>query len=150
IVTALTKQALSLKTCAPATAKTSPAKVSCYSNLNLHIIQFLPFLNSHIQTRQNLHTSTMFHCLRSKYYQANSSFVIPTSQDTYFSIANNTYQGLSSCDSLIDENIYNVTSLLPGYELRVPLRCACPTSNQILNGTKYLLTYSIMHLHNIS
>ncbi|XP_026460552.1 lysM domain receptor-like kinase 4 [Papaver somniferum] len=78
-----------------------------------------------------------------KYYQANSSFVILTSQDTYFSIANNTYQGLSSCDSLIDENIYNVTSLLPGYELRVPLRCACPTSNQILNGTKYLLTYSV-------
>ncbi|KAI3844452.1 hypothetical protein MKW98_022350 [Papaver atlanticum] len=78
-----------------------------------------------------------------KYYQANSSFVIPTSQDTYFSIANNTYQGLSSCDSLIDENIYNFTSLLPGYELRVPLRCACPTSNQILNGTEYLLTYSV-------
>ncbi|KAI3957515.1 hypothetical protein MKX01_001874 [Papaver californicum] len=52
-------------------------------------------------------------------------------------------QGLSSCDSLIDENIYTVTSLLPGYELRVPLRCACPTSNQILNGAKYLLTYSV-------
>ncbi|KAI3873624.1 hypothetical protein MKW92_037816 [Papaver armeniacum] len=78
-----------------------------------------------------------------KYYQANSSFVIPTSQDTCFSIANNTYQGLSSCDSLIDENIYNVTSLLPGYKLRVPLRCACPTSNQTLDGTKYLLTYSV-------
>ncbi|OVA18633.1 Protein kinase domain [Macleaya cordata] len=78
-----------------------------------------------------------------QYYQANSSFVIPTIGDTYFTIANDTYQGLSSCNSLMDENIYSATSLLPGFELRVPLRCACPTSNQIANGTKFLLTYSV-------
>ncbi|XVF17813.1 hypothetical protein REPUB_Repub10bG0156800 [Reevesia pubescens] len=34
-----------------------------------------------------------------QYYQANTSYIIPSMQDTYFSIANNTYQGLSTYNS---------------------------------------------------
>lgn len=77
------------------------------------------------------------------YYQANTSFIIPTIYHTYFSIANNTYQGLSTCNILKHENSYSETSLDQGLTLRVPLRCACPTSNQIVNGTKFLLTYLV-------
>ncbi|KAF6166580.1 hypothetical protein GIB67_005442 [Kingdonia uniflora] len=80
------------------------------------------------------------------YYQANSSYIISDiseSSDTYYSIANSTYQGLSTCSSLIDQNTYKPTELFSGLELRVPLRCACPTSAQISNGTQYLLTYLV-------
>ena len=62
-------------------------------------------------------------------------------QDTYSSIANNTYQGLSTCNSLKQEN--SASSFHAGLVLQVPLRCACPTSNQTLNGTKFLLTYVV-------
>ncbi|KAK9108776.1 hypothetical protein Sjap_016836 [Stephania japonica] len=85
-----------------------------------------------------------------QYYQANSSFVTRTRSDTYFSIANDIYQGLSTCDSLMGENPYRATELLPGFKLRVPLRCACPTSNQTAAGTKYLLTYSICWNDNVT
>ncbi|KAK9285357.1 hypothetical protein L1049_024548 [Liquidambar formosana] len=78
-----------------------------------------------------------------QYYQANTSYVIPSRSDTYFTIAKNTYQGLSSCNALVRENVYNALSLLPGLELQVPLRCACPTRNQTADGTKFLLTYLV-------
>eukprot|EP00257_Ricinus_communis_P011795 XP_002533279.2 protein LYK5 [Ricinus communis] len=79
----------------------------------------------------------------SQYYQANTSYIIPSIYDTYFSIAESTYEGLSTCNSLMRQNNYSEFSLDVGMELRVPLRCACPTSNQSANGTKYLLTYSV-------
>ncbi|KAF9620218.1 hypothetical protein IFM89_010953 [Coptis chinensis] len=78
-----------------------------------------------------------------QYYQANSSYVTLSRDDSYYTIANNTYQGLSSCNSLVNENAYGERDLLPGFKIAVPLRCACPTSNQIAMGTNYLLTYSI-------
>ncbi|KAK2657312.1 hypothetical protein Ddye_010364 [Dipteronia dyeriana] len=78
-----------------------------------------------------------------QYYQANTSFTIPSNDDTYFTIAYNTYQGLTSCDILPRENNYSATILNPGLILQIPLRCACPTSNQAVNGTKFLLTYPV-------
>ncbi|KAM0032163.1 putative protein kinase RLK-Pelle-LysM family [Helianthus debilis subsp. tardiflorus] len=78
-----------------------------------------------------------------KYYQANTTFVIPTDYDTYFTIANYTYQGLTTCNSLMRNNIYNQYDLHPGQNLQVPLRCACPTVSQTDVGARYLLTYLI-------
>lgn len=78
-----------------------------------------------------------------QYYQANTTFHIQDNQQTYFIIGNNTYQGLSTCDSLMRANRYSEFSLSPGLELHVPLRCACHTEHQAENGTKYLLTYSV-------
>ncbi|KAM7250827.1 hypothetical protein ACFE04_022710 [Oxalis oulophora] len=83
-------------------------------------------------------------CSGKYYYQANTSYVKRSIYDTYFTIANNTYQGLSTCNILMEENKYGATELLPGFILEVPLRCACPTKNQTLEGIKFLLTYSIM------
>ncbi|CAM8975839.1 unnamed protein product [Rhodiola kirilowii] len=77
------------------------------------------------------------------YYQANTSYQIPVQKSTYFVIANNTYQGLSTCDALMSANPYGELDLLGGMELQVPLRCACPTANQTAQGIRYLLTYSI-------
>ncbi|KAL8231359.1 hypothetical protein R6Q57_001137 [Mikania cordata] len=78
-----------------------------------------------------------------EYYQANTSFVIPTIYDTYFTIANLTYQGLTTCSSLMRNNIYGQYDLHPGQMLQVPLRCACPTVSQTAVGARYLLTYLI-------
>lgn len=84
-----------------------------------------------------------------QYYQANATFTIQAVTETYFIVANNTYQGLSTCDALERVNPYSEFRLYPGLQLQVPLRCACPTKKQASNGTKYLLTYSIMNGDNI-
>ena len=61
----------------------------------------------------------------------------------YLSIANNTYQGLTTCRALMRENPYPAENLGLGVNVNVPLRCACPTPNQTASGFKYLLTYMI-------
>ena len=77
-----------------------------------------------------------------EYYQHNSSYqVLPG--EGYFSIANNTYQGLTTCQALMRENPYPAENLGLGVNVNVPLRCACPTPNQTASGFKYLLTYMI-------
>ncbi|CAN4105278.1 unnamed protein product [Withania somnifera] len=77
------------------------------------------------------------------YYQATTMYYIPALIETYFMIANNTYQGLSTCNSVLRRNKYDEFSLRSGLELQVPLRCACPTAKQAVKGSKYLMTYSI-------
>nr|ASM47299.1 lysm-containing receptor kinase 18 [Trema orientale] len=76
------------------------------------------------------------------YYQANTT-VILNRNDTYSVVAEDIFQGLTTCNSLLRDNSYGEFDLEPGMELKVPLRCACPTTNQSENGTKYLLTYPI-------
>nr|ASM47217.1 lysm-containing receptor kinase 18 [Parasponia rigida] len=76
------------------------------------------------------------------YYQANTT-VILNHNDTYSVVAEDIFQGLTTCNSLLRDNSYGEFDLQPGMELKVPLRCACPTTNQSENGTKYLLTYPI-------
>ncbi|KAL1556995.1 protein LYK5-like [Salvia divinorum] len=78
-----------------------------------------------------------------KYYQANTSYVYKCTNETYFTIANQTYQGLTSCNALKRHNPYSEVKLIPSINLRVPLRCACPSEEQISNGTKFLLTFLI-------
>ncbi|TYJ35055.1 hypothetical protein E1A91_A05G210400v1 [Gossypium mustelinum] len=65
-----------------------------------------------------------------RYYQANTTFNISNIHGTYYTVGTEAYQGLTTCSSLIRANP------------QIPLRCACPTSNQTESGTKYLLTYS--------
>ena len=88
-------------------------------------------------------------CPTREYYQAESKYVLPQ-HPTYFTAANDTYQGLTTCDSLERYNPYGVLDLHPGMVLHVPLRCACPTEHQTRNGTKYLLTYSVNWGDNVS
>ncbi|TYI27986.1 hypothetical protein ES332_A05G213300v1 [Gossypium tomentosum] len=77
-----------------------------------------------------------------RYYQANTTFNISNIHGTYYTVGTEAYQGLTTCSSLIRANPQSEYKLVPGIELKVPLRCACPTSNQTESGTKYLLTYS--------
>ncbi|CAA6667472.1 unnamed protein product [Spirodela intermedia] len=75
------------------------------------------------------------------YYQAEASYVVSTG-DTYLTIANNIFQGLSTCQALINQNRSSSQGyLIAGSSIPVPLRCACPTPNQASNGVRYLLSY---------
>ncbi|KAI3439374.1 uncharacterized protein J3R85_004789 [Psidium guajava] len=65
--------------------------------------------------------------------------------DTYFNLANITFQGLSSCQALINQNYYNGEDLAVDAQLRVPLRCACPSTNDTATGVESLLTYLVTH-----
>ncbi|KAK6235461.1 hypothetical protein SCA6_010798 [Theobroma cacao] len=63
--------------------------------------------------------------------------------DTYFTIANDTYQGLTTCKALDGQNYYGSENLMVGEQLTVPLRCACPSQNQTADGVAFLLTYLV-------
>ena len=83
-------------------------------------------------------------CGGGNYYQHNASYIIQGTGETYLTIANDTYQGLSTCQALIAQNPYDSRSLVAGMKILVPLRCACPTTDQITKmGVKYLLTYFV-------
>lgn len=77
----------------------------------------------------------------SGYYQTNTSYTVHNTEN-YILIANNTFQGLSTCQAIMKEN--NIPGdLFPGTQFTVPLRCACPTKNQTDKGVKYLLSYLV-------
>ncbi|KAI3452112.1 hypothetical protein Pfo_008777 [Paulownia fortunei] len=78
-----------------------------------------------------------------QHYQVNTSYVTQLN-DTYLSIANNTFQGLSTCQALQAQNNILATNLYPGTRITVPLRCACPTRNQSDDGVNYLLSYLVI------
>ncbi|KAI6695495.1 hypothetical protein NL676_023205 [Syzygium grande] len=63
--------------------------------------------------------------------------------ENYSAISTITFQGLSSCSALIDQNYYDGDALAVDAQLRVPLRCACPSTNETTNGVKSLLTYLV-------
>ncbi|TKY57751.1 LysM domain receptor kinase 4 [Spatholobus suberectus] len=88
-------------------------------------------------------------CLTRHYYQAETKYILGP-DSTYFTVANDAFQGLVTCDSLKRANPYGEFDLQPGMELHVPLRCACPTWHQTRSGTKYLLTYSLNLGDNIA
>ncbi|KAJ4706740.1 putative Kinase [Melia azedarach] len=77
-----------------------------------------------------------------QYYQYNATHVIDD-KENYFTVANDTYQGLSTCQAMMNQNPYDSRRLFAGLNLVVPIRCACPTLNQTASGFRYLLTYMI-------
>ncbi|KAI3734534.1 hypothetical protein L6452_14005 [Arctium lappa] len=82
-------------------------------------------------------------CSAGGFYQHNASYILGSTDETYFSVANITYEGLTTCQAMIAQNPYNYRSLVVGNNITVPLRCACPTANQTAAGVRYLLTYLI-------
>ncbi|KZV27413.1 LRR receptor-like serine/threonine-protein kinase [Dorcoceras hygrometricum] len=88
-------------------------------------------------------------CAGGNYYQHNASYVLKHTGETYLSIANNTYQALTTCQSMIAQNSINERRLLGNDRLTVPVRCACPTPNQTAAGFSYLLTYLVRQGNDI-
>uniref|UniRef100_A0A0D9VD86 Protein kinase domain-containing protein n=1 Tax=Leersia perrieri TaxID=77586 RepID=A0A0D9VD86_9ORYZ len=91
-------------------------------------------------------------CTPAGYYQHNATHTIRNSGlETYFIIANLTFQGLSTCQSLIAQNpLHDSRGLVAGDNLTVPLRCACPSPAQAAAGVRYLVTYLVMWGDDVS
>jgi len=76
------------------------------------------------------------------HYQANLGYKI-LNGDSYFSLTK-TLEGLTSCEALLKQNpAIGSQSLRVGENIVIPLRCACPTAEQIRQGIKYLMTYTL-------
>ncbi|KAJ3697412.1 hypothetical protein LUZ61_001117 [Rhynchospora tenuis] len=79
------------------------------------------------------------------YYQLNTTYTVQSGDIALF-IANNTFQALSTCQAIINQNLPNASSQLAvGQKLTVPLRCACPTTQQYNSGIRYLLSYLVSY-----
>ena len=64
--------------------------------------------------------------------------------DSYYSIANRTYQGLTTCPALVSQNpLYDPNEIDVGTKVIVQVRCACPSDRQTVSGVITLLTYVI-------
>uniref|UniRef100_A0A803MPJ4 Uncharacterized protein n=1 Tax=Chenopodium quinoa TaxID=63459 RepID=A0A803MPJ4_CHEQI len=84
------------------------------------------------------------------YYQHNARYKLQAASETYFTTANNTYQGLSTCQAMIAQNRINVTNLHIGDELLVPIMCACPTAEQTKRfRSQFLLSYLVTWGDNV-
>ncbi|CAD6253530.1 unnamed protein product [Miscanthus lutarioriparius] len=79
-----------------------------------------------------------------RFYQRNATYVAAAG-DTLFIIANNTFQGLTSCQALEAQGLRGAPpqSLDAGQSLPVPLRCACPTAAQAAAGARFLVSYLV-------
>uniref|UniRef100_R7WD50 Protein kinase APK1A, chloroplastic n=1 Tax=Aegilops tauschii TaxID=37682 RepID=R7WD50_AEGTA len=80
-------------------------------------------------------------CTAAGRYQHDTAYAVQYAHETYFSIANYTYQGLSTCQALMAQNPARDSDIYPGVALTVPLRCACPSVAQAAAGGRYLVTY---------
>ena len=81
-----------------------------------------------------------------RFYQRNVSTYVAAAGDTLLIIANDTFQGLTSCQALEAQALRGAPpqSLLAGQRLLpVPLRCACPTAAQAAAGARFLVTYLV-------
>ncbi|XP_062198215.1 lysM domain receptor-like kinase 4 [Phragmites australis] len=86
-----------------------------------------------------------------RFYQRNATYVA-RSGDTLFIIANNTFQGLSTCQAVQAQGLGGApaTSLLAGQALAVPLRCACPSAAQAAAGARFLVSYLVEEFDDLS
>lgn len=63
--------------------------------------------------------------------------------ETYYITAQETYQGLTTCQAMISRNYYDPENIPIGSQITVPVRCACPSPNQTASGVTTLLTYLV-------
>ncbi|KAL8158892.1 hypothetical protein V2J09_000429 [Rumex salicifolius] len=76
------------------------------------------------------------------YYQHNALYRLKRdSSFTYLTVANDTYEGLTTCQAMMAQNKYDSQDLEVGEELQAPLMCACPSASQTQKGFKYVVSY---------
>ncbi|RLM68969.1 lysM domain receptor-like kinase 4 [Panicum miliaceum] len=86
-----------------------------------------------------------------RFYQRNATYVVRPG-DTLLIIANNTFQGLSSCQALQAQGLRGAApeTLNASQPLPVPLRCACPSAAQAAAGERFLLSYLVAVFDDVS
>lgn len=75
-------------------------------------------------------------------YQHNTTYTFQKA-DTFFRVLNETYQSLTTCQALMDQNHYAPENIVIGTQITVPILCACPTTKQMAKGITSLLVYIV-------
>lgn len=98
--------------------------------------------NASVSIGQGLYIPLTCTCYGSHSSQ-NVSYTIE-SGDTFNKVSNNTYEGLTTCQAIQDENPkLVVTNLQIGQVVIMPIRCACPSAAQKSRGIISLVTYPV-------
>ncbi|KAL0740594.1 hypothetical protein Bca4012_082107 [Brassica carinata] len=135
----------------PYNTPSSIARLLNASATEIQSINNLTSLTSTIPTRNLVVIPTTCSCSGGGFYQHNATYRLSgRTVETYFSVANDTYQALSTCQAMMSQNPYGERNLTAGLDLLVPLRCACPTANQTAAGFRYLLTYLVKQGDSVS
>ncbi|XP_022755876.1 lysM domain receptor-like kinase 4 [Durio zibethinus] len=64
--------------------------------------------------------------------------------DSFASVACGVFEGLLKAQSLKEENPDSEHNVPGDFMIKVPIRCACPNSNQRKNGVTFLVTYPVI------
>ncbi|CAN6834489.1 unnamed protein product [Brassica oleracea] len=135
----------------PYNTPSSIARLLNASAAEIQSINNLTSLTTTIPTRRLVVIPTTCSCSGGGFYQHNATYRLSgRTVETYFSVANDTYQALSTCQAMMSQNPYGEKNLTAGLDLLVPLRCACPTANQTDAGFRYLLTYLVKQGDSVS
>ncbi|CAN7019198.1 unnamed protein product [Brassica oleracea var. botrytis] len=135
----------------PYNTPSSIARLLNASAAEIQSINNLTSLTTTIPTRRLVVIPTTCSCSGGGFYQHNATYRLSgRTVETYFSVANDTYQALSTCQAMMSQNPYGEKNLTAGLDLLVPLRCACPTANQTDAGFRYLLTYLVAQGDSVS
>ncbi|KAJ0970326.1 hypothetical protein J5N97_023203 [Dioscorea zingiberensis] len=82
------------------------------------------------------------------FFQSNVSFPV-SNGDTYYHIACEVFEGIVKSHALALENQIEEKKFSSKVKLNVPLRCACPDTNDTRDGILYLVTYPIVEFDNL-
>ncbi|MCO5614427.1 hypothetical protein L7F22_068709 [Adiantum nelumboides] len=95
-----------------------------------------------LSTGQGLYIPMTCTCY-GNYSSRNVTYTIQAG-DTFAKLANNTYEGLTTCQAIQDANPQLVvTNLQINQQTIMPIRCACPSAQQKLMGITSLVTYPV-------
>eukprot|EP00249_Psilotum_nudum_P015488 c25351_g1_i1 orf=180-2225(+) len=114
---------------------TNASAIAAASNVSNHA-------NDYLQVGEALFIPMYCQCV-GNHSQENITYTIQP-QDLLYKLANYTYEGLTTCQAMQDANpSVVVTDIQIGANLTFPLRCACPSKQQVNRGVKILITYPV-------
>ncbi|KAG9446550.1 hypothetical protein H6P81_012678 [Aristolochia fimbriata] len=67
-----------------------------------------------------------------------------SASDTYTSLACETFQALTKPQTLSEQNQYQEGKIPAGYNVSIPIKCACPDKFDRRNGVQHLVTYPVV------
>ncbi|KMT08518.1 hypothetical protein BVRB_6g138010 [Beta vulgaris subsp. vulgaris] len=77
-----------------------------------------------------------------RFYQANATHVVRATENYY--VITNIFGSLTTCNAIqIQKTSPNIINVYPNERLTIPLRCACPTTRQLNEGIRYLMTFVV-------
>lgn len=78
-----------------------------------------------------------------RFYQANTTHLVQA-EENYYVIAHDIFEGLTTCNAIRLQKVSpNIVDIFPNEKLTIPVRCACPTKDQVSKGIRYLMSFVV-------